>query len=110
MSVHLKYINTDGDVRTLKLDRVQTIASGEKAVITVPADVATFQEKSETKYLVAIRGVRDGFPDTWWGVKVQDGKVEDKNEFVGLRFQSFTTKTPSGRATKNLTMTLRPRE
>jgi hypothetical protein len=109
VTIHLKFVTPEGEVRLLKVDRAPTAEPGEKVQISVPHDIATVKEGSETKYLVAFRGVREGFNDVWWGVKAQNGKVEDKNEFVGLTFTSFTTDT-NGRKTKNLNFVLRPRK
>src|SRR5262249_4076396 len=91
----------------LKYENAPTLAPGEKGLIAISSEVATVQEKSVTKYLVAFRGVRNGFPDAWWGVKGQDGKVEDKNEFTGLTLTSFSTGNDRNQA-DNLMMTLRP--
>jgi len=107
MTVYLRYINTDGEAKRMK---AQTIASGGKIQIALAGDVATSQEKSETKYLVIVRMVREGFPDSYLGAKGQDGQLEDKNEFTGIAFRSFTTKAANGREIKNLSYTLKPRE
>lgn len=102
ITVNLKYVNTQGNVRVLTNPRV--IAPGEKWSFTLASEMATVKDNGGTKYMVAIRAEREGFPNAWWGVKGQNGKVEDKNEFVGLSFTAF----PSANKTiKNLSKTLK---
>lgn len=108
MTVLLKFVNTDGEVRWLKADRARTLAPGEKCEIVIQADIATVRERAETKYLVALQAKRDGRPDLWWGVKGEGGQVQDKNEITGIRFQSFSKGT--GGKTKTLSKTLRATE
>lgn len=109
MTVHIKYVNADGQVRVLNADAPPTIAPGQKRAFGFTTDIATLKENGETKYMISIRIQREGFADSWWGVKGENGKVEDKNEFTGIRLTATPKQYASGRIIKTLSMTLRPK-
>lgn len=109
MIVHIKYVTTDGEVRVLNRDEPPTIAPGKKRPFGFSHDIATVKENGVTKYMIAIRIQREGFSDSWWGVRGENGKVEDKNEFTGLTLTAVPKQFASGRIIKTMSMTLRPK-
>jgi hypothetical protein len=107
MTIFVKYINTEGQVRTLKLDRQPTIVPGEQALIAAPADIATYQQGSLTMYQVAVSVRSPGRLDRWWGVHSENGQVVNKSEFTGMSFQSYTTVRSDGRTVRYLSRELK---